>query len=206
MPLYEVRIAFLRDVIYVVAYILSRFPNCIPLSREQKDALAEFITNLHATTFVTPKLFVNIVFDRPGPIGDIYSGGKSRGQTVPNHIRATVRVGPTRSKESYGEVATKIQSRWDEVVNDATLGIQSFGNLTPKEESRFKKLHGIVFCPMVAALEGGVIVPGVCRIYISSKASEANTQPDHQPGDEGTWLKDNMAYFQEQVMYTMTMI
>jgi Putative oxalocrotonate tautomerase enzyme len=139
--------------------------HCIPLSREQKDALAEFITNLHATTFVTPRLFVNVTFDRPGPIGDIYSGGKARGQTVPNHIRATVRVGPTRSKETYDEVATKIQSRWVEVVNDARLGAQSSGNLTTKEEILFKKLHGIVFCPMVTALKGGLIVPGVCRIY-----------------------------------------
>lgn len=114
-------------------------------------------------------------------------------------MRATVRVGPTRGKEKYDEVATKIQSRWNEVVNDATLGAQSFGNLTAKQERQFKKLHGIVFCPMVAALEGGVIIPGVCWIYLSSTASGANIQPDHQPGDEGTWLKDNMAYFQEQV-------
>lgn len=151
--------------------------HCIPLSREQKDALAEFITDLHATTFVTPRLFVTVAFDRPGPIGDIYSGGKCRGQIVPNHIRATVRVGPTRPKETYDEVATKIQSRWDEVVNDATLGVQSLGPLTAKEERGFKKLHGIVFCPMVAALESGLIVPGVCRICLSSKASGANTQP-----------------------------
>jgi hypothetical protein len=138
--------------------------HCIPLSREQKDALAEFITNLHATTFVTPRLFVNITFDQPGPIGDVYSGGKSRGQTIPNYIRATIRVGPTRPKEKYDEVALKIQSRWYEVVNDAALGAHSFDNLTAKQERLFKKLHGIVFCPMVAALEGGVIVPGVCLI------------------------------------------
>lgn len=141
-----------------------KIAHCVPLSREQKDALAEFITNLHATTFVTPRLFVNIVFDQPGPKGDIYSGAKSRGQTVPNHIRAIVRVGPTRPKEKYDEVATKIQKRWDEVVNDATLGAQSFGHLTANQQRLFKKLHGIVFCPMVAALENGVIVPGVCRI------------------------------------------
>ncbi|PNP48016.1 hypothetical protein TGAMA5MH_00839 [Trichoderma gamsii] len=32
---------------------------------------------------------------------------------------------------------------------------------------------------MVAALENGVVIPGA--------------------GDEGTWLKDNMAFFQEQI-------
>lgn len=30
-------------------------------------------------------------------------------------------------------------------------------------------------------------------------ASEADFRFHHQPGDEGTWLKDNMAYFQEQI-------
>ncbi|KAE9376498.1 hypothetical protein N431DRAFT_479742 [Stipitochalara longipes BDJ] len=158
---------------------LYEVSHCIPLSREQKDAFAEFITDLHSTTFVTPRLFVNIAFDQPGPIGAIYSGGKSRGQTLPNYIRATVRVGPSRPKEKYDEMATKILSRWDEVVNDATLGAHSFDKLTAKEENNVKKLQAIVFCPMVAALENGVIVPGA--------------------GDEGTWLKDNMAYFQEQV-------
>jgi hypothetical protein len=120
---------------------------------------------LHATTFVTPRLFVNIVFDQPGPIGDVYVGGTSRGQIVPNYIRATVRVSPTRPKEKYDEVATKIQNRWYEVVNDATLGTHSLGNLTAKEERQFKKLHSIVFCPMVTALESGIVVPGVCLIY-----------------------------------------
>lgn len=128
---------------------------------------------------MTPRLFVNIAFDQPGPIGDIYSGGKSRGQTVPNHIRATVRIGPTRPKEKYDEVATKIQNRWDEVVNDTALGAQLFGHLPAEQARRFKKLHGIVFCPMVAALEGGVVVPGVCGVLISSMASGANIQSHH---------------------------
>lgn len=165
MPLYEVRIAFSAGLLKPSEGLhCCKVSHCVPLSSEQKDALAEFITNLHATTFVTPRLFVNIVFDQPAPVGNVYSGGTSRGQTIPNYIRATVRVGPTRSKEKYDEVATKIQSRWSEVVNDATLGAHSLGNLTANEEGQFKKLHGIVFCPMVAALENGVVVPGVCLI------------------------------------------
>src|ERR1700712_3352195 len=115
MPLYEVRIYFSAGLSKRSSGLhCCKVSHCIPLSREQKDALAEFITNLHATTFVTPRLFVNIAFDQPGPVGDVYSGGKSRGQTVPNHIRATVRVGPTRPKEKYDEVATKIQRRGEE--------------------------------------------------------------------------------------------
>jgi hypothetical protein len=120
---------------------------------------------LHATTFVTPRLFVNVTFDRPGPRGDIYAGAKSRGQTIPNHIHATVRVGPSRTKEKYDEVATKINKRWDEVINDAALGAQALDkNFTVNQERRIKRLQAIVFTPMVAAMEGGVIIPGVCEI------------------------------------------
>jgi hypothetical protein len=159
---------------------------------------------LHATTFATPRLFVNVTFDRPGPKGDIYAGAKSRGQTVPNHIRAIVRVGPSRTKANYDEVATKINKRWDEVINDAGLGAQPLGgNLTANQERRIKRLQALVFTPMVAALEGGVIIPGVCQIdlLISSAQGfwEANVHIyNPQPGQEATWLKDNMAYFKEE--------
>lgn len=112
MPLYEVRISSsVRRSVLASGSCCGKISNCVPPSKEQKDAIAEFITNIHATTFVTPRLFVNIVHDQPGPVGGIYVGAKARGKTVPNHIRATVRVGPTRSKEKYDEVATKIQSR-----------------------------------------------------------------------------------------------
>lgn len=159
MPLYEVRV-FLPQL--VLADMSFKISHCIGLSREQRDALAGFIADLHATTFVTPKLFVNVVFDQPGPVGAIYSGAKNRGQTIPNHIRATVRIGPSRPKEMYDEVASKIQSRWNEVVNDQTLGAQSLDHLGAKQQKLTKRLHGIVFVPMIAALEGGLIVPGVC--------------------------------------------
>lgn len=38
------------------------------------------------------------------------------------------------------------------MVNDVDLCAQKLANLTAKEETIPKKLHGIVFCPMVAAL------------------------------------------------------
>lgn len=38
-------------------------------------------------------------------------------------------------------------------------------------------------------------------LHLSSSLTflEANLQSDHQPGDEGTWFKDNMPHFMEQV-------
>lgn len=136
----------------------------MPLSREQKDAIAEFITNLHATTFVTPMLFVNVKFEQPAPVSGIYSGGKLRGQTIPNHIRASVRTGPTRPKEKYDEVGLKIQKHWNEVVEDKALGAQSFEHLSEKERRDLKMLHGVVFYPFVAAVEEGLVVPSVSRL------------------------------------------
>lgn len=105
-------------------------------------------------------------FTQAGPKGDFYVAGKPREPTSPNRIIALVRVGPTRTKEQFDEVAVKIQRKWDEIVNDAALVAHSLGNLTTKEEKRFKKLHFVVFHAMVAALENGVVIPGVCWIFI----------------------------------------
>jgi hypothetical protein len=105
---------------------------------------------------------VNVVFDQPAQVGGVYAAGKPRGQTVPNHVRATVRVGPSRPKEMFDQVALQIEKRWNEVVSDAALGAKSFGSLPPAQEKQFKKLQGFVFVPMVAAIENGVAAPGVC--------------------------------------------
>lgn len=108
---------------------------------------------------------MNIVFDKPASVGGIYAAGKFRGQVIPNHIRATVRVAPSRTKEMFDEVAVKIQRYWDAVVNNAALGATlSFGNLSEQQEKQLKRLRGIVFVPMVAALEGGIAAPGVCVV------------------------------------------
>lgn len=105
-------------------------------------------------------------FTQPEPKGDFYVAGKPREPTSPNRIIALVRVGPTRTKEQFDEVAVKIQRKWYEVVDDAALVAHSLGNLTAKGEKRFKKLHFVVFHAMVAALENGVVIPGVCWVFI----------------------------------------
>ena len=46
-----------------------------PLSREQKDALAQAITHIHSHLFTTPSMFVNVRFvSLEGQ--DYYVGGK----------------------------------------------------------------------------------------------------------------------------------
>jgi hypothetical protein len=142
----------------------------IPLSRPQKDALAEFLTHLHSTTFLTPTLFVNVRYTRPEPDGDFYLAGKPRQPNAPNRILAMVRTGPTRPKEKYDQMAVKIQHKWYEVVNDPNIAVK-LGNMTEREERRHKKLHFVVFHPMIAAVENGAIISGVshessCHLYI----------------------------------------
>jgi hypothetical protein len=130
------------------------------LSRPQKDALAEFITRLHSTTFLTPSLFVNVRFTRPEPAGDYYLAGKPQLPYTPNRIMAVVRVSPTRTKDKFDEMAVKIHEKWDEVVNDPTIAVK-LGNISEKDATRHRKLHFVVFHPMVAAVEKGIIIAGV---------------------------------------------
>ncbi|RFU73695.1 hypothetical protein TARUN_8567 [Trichoderma arundinaceum] len=149
----------------------------IELSREQKEALVGFLTHAHSTAFLTPTLFVNVRFTRPEPSGDFYVGGKAREPNSPNRILAMVRVGPTRPKEKYDELGIAIQNKWNEVVGYPD-DPKELGSAEKRQERREKKLHAVVFYPMNAAIENGVIIP--------------------DPNGEGTWLKDNMSFFKEQ--------
>ncbi|KAL7911441.1 putative cis-3-chloroacrylic acid dehalogenase [Trichoderma velutinum] len=156
---------------------LYEFCHSLELSRTQKEALVDFVTHLHSRTFLTPTLFVNVQFTRPEAEGDFYVGGKSCGAHSPNRVIAMVRVGPTRPKEKFDQIGMAIQKKWNELVgfpDDPSTLVSA----EMRAERRAKKLHVVVFYPMNAAIENGVIIPG--------------------PGDEGSWLKDNMAYFKDQ--------
>lgn len=132
----------------------------MPLSRQQKDVLAAFITDLHATTFETPKFYVYVRFSELATGGDLYVAGNHRGNKVPNHIRATVRLGE-RTKETFDQVAMKINQKWDEVIADQALGAHALSHLPPKEKKLVQKLKIVAFLPLVAVLENGVAMPRV---------------------------------------------
>ncbi|KAL1875573.1 hypothetical protein Plec18167_005509 [Paecilomyces lecythidis] len=142
-----------------------------PLTPAQKSQLAQSITRLHSTTFHTPSLFVNVRFTSPEPVGDYFVAGKPMQPTSPNRIIATVRTGGSRTKEVFDEVGRQIGRFWDDIVVNAD---GAKGN----DVRKARKLHFTVFAPMLAAVENGVVIPGA--------------------GEEGSWLKNNMAYFKEQ--------
>lgn len=70
-----------------------------------------------------------------------------------------VRVGgPGRSKETFDELARKIEGVWDDVVVKENGGV---------DEQEVKKLYFVAFTPILAALERGVVIPGV-SIFLPS--------------------------------------
>ncbi|KIW67810.1 hypothetical protein PV04_07036 [Phialophora macrospora] len=157
----------------------------IPLTPYQKSLLAERITVLHSTEYLTPTLFVNVIFQPAEPVGDFFLAGKpyNNGVTSPNRIMGTVRTGPKRTKERFDHFAKKLEAAWYEVVNGPKQAGQANGTNghhgeLSKEEQRARKLHIVGFDGVITGIENGVVLPSA--------------------DNEGTWLKDNMAYFKEQ--------
>ncbi|KIV95498.1 hypothetical protein PV10_03147 [Exophiala mesophila] len=148
-----------------------------PLTATQKHTLARHITHLHSTTFLTPSLYVNVVFQYLAPTSTsttYFLAGKPTAHhpAGPNRIFAMVRVSPQRTKADFDALALKIENKWYEVVNETD------GSGDTAEARASKKMHFVVFHPMIAARENGVTIPDA--------------------GNEASWLKDNMPYFKSQ--------
>lgn len=157
----------------------------IPLTQYQKTLLAERITVLHSTEYLTPSLFVNVVFHPAEPTGDFFLAGKlyNSGMTSPNRIMGTVRTSPKRTKERFDNFAKRLEAAWYEVVNGPKEeGEQNSVNghraTLSLEERRARKLHLVGFGGVITGLENGVALPSA--------------------DNEASWLKENLAYFQEQ--------
>ncbi|KAJ9637650.1 hypothetical protein H2204_004799, partial [Knufia peltigerae] len=163
-----------------------------PLTPEQKRSIAKSVTSLHSTTFLTPSLFVNVIFQYL-PATSTASSSTSSGTAPdeqddptyylagepfshhhphgPNRIIAQVRTSPERTKAIFDDLALRIEKSWYDVVNDDDDDNQ-------KDKKAARKMHMISFYPMIAARENGVTIPDA--------------------GNESNWLKDNMSYFKSQ--------
>ncbi|KAH8806042.1 hypothetical protein F5884DRAFT_902973 [Xylogone sp. PMI_703] len=143
-----------------------------PLTREQKDRVAEAITRLHSTMFHTPSMFVNIRFIATEPQGDFYVAGTPTEPASPNRILALVRMGADRTKKMFDDLSEEIEKEWNKIVKyDSTLHPAT-------TEDKAKKLHIISWTAVIGARENGVLLPGT--------------------GEEKTWLKSYMSYFKER--------
>jgi len=83
-----------------------------PLTRSQCDALAQKITDIHCTMFAVPSFLMNIQF-HDASTHNTYVAGKRK---LSNRIKANVRVGPSRPREVFDELAMKLEDAWYEVV------------------------------------------------------------------------------------------
>jgi hypothetical protein len=141
----------------------------LPLGPQQREELAKAFTNLHATTFNAPSLFVNIRFINLDFNGDedYFYGGERRPRT--NRIFVHIRSGAGRNYETYAE---EIERLWDEIVGGGYKKMYKLEKEKEgikddrKEGERFKEEHirllqGVFIIPGLTAREEGFAIPQV---------------------------------------------
>ncbi|TKA33573.1 hypothetical protein B0A50_00409 [Salinomyces thailandicus] len=141
----------------------------IPLTVSQKDDLATAITNLHATKFRTPKMFVNVTFTDVSATRT-YIGGKPR---QGNHVKANVRSGPSRTKEDWEELCKGVMRAWEDVV----------GKGLPK----VRRGDGEVDTSLRSVILLGDIIGGVEAGFMLPEA-----------GGDVEWMRENWESFQRK--------
>ncbi|KAJ9498182.1 hypothetical protein H2202_006333 [Exophiala xenobiotica] len=140
-----------------------------PLNLLQQTGLAQALTNLHATRFKTPKIFVNVRYtDVTNQI--VFRGGR---RVQYNRIILRTRHGEQRTKEIYDEHCRDIVKLWDGVV----VGGGSSSKEGPGQKlQQTKQLRTVwVMGALTTAVECGIARPGV--------------------GEEDKWLEENMDEF-----------
>lgn len=144
-----------------------------PLTSEQQQEIASAITNLHATTFTTPSLFVHVQFtksDESGSTVHFMAGTRRSAQT--NRIVGVVRTSAKRTKADLDRLAQRIENAWY-----SALGVsfdESTQQLPPSEEG--KRLALVGFTPLLHVREWGLGAP--------------------EAGKEGEWMKELLPYMQ----------
>ncbi|RSM19141.1 hypothetical protein CDV31_002062 [Fusarium ambrosium] len=123
---------------------LYEIEHCIPLSKEQRDELAQTITHIHTKKFSTPSLFVNVRFT---DVRDhcMYIAGQQR---TSNRIFGVVRAGGPRTAESFDELAQQLEAAWDAVINGGKRG---HGD----KEMKVVSIQGSI----TAGVESGLLLP-----------------------------------------------
>ncbi|RMX74801.1 hypothetical protein D0869_12237 [Hortaea werneckii] len=132
MPLYEVQ-------------------HYITLTVSQKDELAEAITKIHSTKFSTPRMFVNVHFTATSTLRT-YVGGKPR---QGNHIRATVRNGPSRTAEDWNDLTRQIHSAWTTIIGPGLPKLRRSDTEEPDTS-----LRSVIICgEILGGMEAGFFLP-----------------------------------------------
>jgi phenylpyruvate tautomerase PptA (4-oxalocrotonate tautomerase family) len=122
----------------------------VPLPASRRQDLATAITNLHAQTFNTPSLFVNIKFTLISfadlPDEDYFVGGNRRSQSQgKNVIFAYVRGGGGRGQAGFDKLAKEVEGLWYKTVG----------------ADREFRLQAVFIVPGLVARERGLAIPVV---------------------------------------------
>jgi phenylpyruvate tautomerase PptA (4-oxalocrotonate tautomerase family) len=147
----------------------------IPFTASQKDELATAITEIHSTTFSTPKLFVNVAYTDVSE-QDTYVGGKRR---KANHIRANVRNGPMRSRDDWIHLCDEVQKAWDHIIGK---GLPKVRRADPDQDTSLRSI--IVLGDLIHGTELGFTLPpaGGDREWLEENWQEFNKRAE--AGDE----------------------
>ncbi|CAH0020690.1 unnamed protein product [Clonostachys rhizophaga] len=145
-----------------------------PLTQDQRQALAQSITDLHCAAFTTPSFFVHVKF-LPQDAGDgtSFLAGKPTTLTS-NRIIGILRISPARKKADFDALSAKIEDAWYEVVNGGTESVEQ---RRARHEMNPKRLLMVTLTPMMCIREGGMVLP--------------------EAGQEMGWLKDQLPYIKE---------
>ncbi|KAF2764905.1 hypothetical protein EJ03DRAFT_331436 [Teratosphaeria nubilosa] len=151
MPLYEVQ-------------------HSMPLTASQQDDLAVAITDIHSTKFTTPKMFVNVSYHDISKTVS-YIGGKRR--TGQNHVRAHVRVGPSRTQEHWDDLSLQVTKAWDRIIG---VGLPKVKRAAPDPDTSLRSF--IILGGLVGGVEAGFVLPPA--------------------GGDVKWLKENWDAFNKK--------
>ncbi|KAK1593421.1 uncharacterized protein LY79DRAFT_514273 [Colletotrichum navitas] len=143
-----------------------------PLSQTQRQSIALSITNLHCSAFNTPAFFVHVSFSdqssKPDD-GTYFMAGKPH-STNSNRIIAAVRTSASRTKADFDNLAASIEEAWDSALEEPGAG----NTKGYKEPDESKRLLMVMFTPMLAIREGGMVIP--------------------EAGHEDDWLTQQLPY------------
>ena len=111
-----------------------------------------------------------------------FVAGQAR-TTCTNRILAMVRTSGSRSKADFDKLAERIEEAWHDALKGAVQDEGKNKGRRPGEvdetarDAEATRLLMVVFYPMLAAREAGMVIP--------------------EAGQEGPWLKENVPHFRE---------
>jgi len=134
-----------------------------PLSLEQKSDFAERVTKLHAHTFTTPSIFVQVkYYQQDATVPNHFVGGKPKDESI-NRIIGYVRSSAERKKEHFDKLAEQIEDAWYIALGErAEAGEEDrFKNESTQQVKDAKELLSIGFVGGLVGREKGFTLPDV---------------------------------------------